>query len=281
MKSSRIILLAIVILLLAGSALGQSMPGFQAPNKPKVKDDTPNAVKAGRGEVPFSQRYGHLKLDSHKTKRLGQLSRHEQNKQSDDKFLRIGVVRPLAPPLDPLTDSALYTVSEGYIRVAGVVCEGAVAIRVQFKDMSLPQGARVFVYSPTNPNEFYGPYDGRDASEDGTFWTPAIQGDTAVIEYFTPAKNNSTQAPFKVASIAHIYKDMSEVEDPAAFCELEVTSDWQNVAKSVGRIDFVTRKFVGSCTGTLLNNPANDQRPFFLTANHCLSTETEAQSATI
>ena len=67
----------------------------------------------------------------------------------------------------------------------------------------------------------------------------------------------------------------------AGSCELEVTADWQNVAKSVGRIDFVTGGFVGSCTGTLLNNVANDQKPYFLTANHCISTQTEAQSATV
>ena len=154
-------------------------------------------------------------------------------------------------------------------------------MRVQFKDMSLPAGARVFVYSPSNPNEYYGPYEGRGASENGTFWTPAIKGDSAVIEYFTPAVNNSTKSPFKVPSIAHVYKDVPVLEDPAASCEQEVTADWQNVAKSVGRIDFVTGGFIASCTGTLLNNVANDQKPYFLTAHHCISTQSEAQSATI
>ena len=255
---------------------------FRRRIKPKVKDDTPNAAKAARGEVPFqSWMYGHLKLESTKIKRLGQLSRSEQKRKKDDKVLRIGVVRPLVTPLDALSDSTLYTVAEGYIRVAGVVSEGAVAVRVQFKDMSLPPGARVFVYSPTNPNEYYGPYDGRGASEDGTFWTPPIQGDTAVIEYFTPAKSNSANSPFRVSSIAHIYKDLPVVQASAGSCELEVTADWQNVAKSVGKIDFVTGGFVASCTGTLLNNAANDQKPYFLTANHCISTQSEAQSATI
>ena len=267
-------------LFLACSAYGQSVPGLQAPDKPKVKDETPNAVKAARGEVPFSRMYGHLKLDSTKTKRLGRLSKSEQKGKKDSKFLRIGVVRSLPTPLDALSDTALYTVAEGYIHVGGVVSEGAVAVRVQFKDMSLPPGARVFVYSLTNPNEYYGPYTGRGESEDGTFWTPPIRGDTAVIEYFTPVKSNSAKTPFKVDSIAHVYKDISE---PAAAgsCNLEVSADWQDVAKSVGRIDFVTGGSVASCTGTLLNNLANDQKPYFLTANHCISTQTEAQSVTV
>ena len=265
---------------LAGSAYGQSIPGFQAPEKPKVQDDTPTAVKAARGEVPFGRMYGHLKLDSTKTKRLGQLTPVEQKKKKREKFLRIGVVRPLETPLDAISDSALYTVAEGYIRVAGVVSEGAVAVRVQFKDMSLPPGARVFVYSPTNPNEFYGPYNGSDASEDGTFWTPPVRGDTAIIEYFTPTKASSDKTPFKVLSIAHVYKDIM-VEAAAGSCNLEVSPDWLNVAKSVGRIDFVSGSSVGLCTGTLLNNVANDQKPYFLTANHCISTQSSAQSATV
>ena len=281
--ASRVILPALIffsVLLFASSAFGQSIPGFQAPDKPKLKDDTPVAVKAARGEVPFSRIYGHLKAGSAQTKRLGPVTRTEQKRKRDDKFLRIGIVRSLETPLDPLLDSALYTVTEGDIRVAGIVSERAVAVRVQFQDMSLPPGARVFVYSPSNPSEHHGPYVGRGPSDDGTFWTPPIPGDTAVIEYFTPARSNTAKTPFKVLSIAHVFKDMS-VEKAAGSCELDVTTDWQNVAKSVGRVDFVSGNFVGSCTGTLLNNAANDQKPYFLTANHCISTQTEAQSVTV
>ena len=277
---SRALPLAIVVLFLAGSAYGQSIPGFQAPERPQVQDDTPTAVKAARGEVPLGRMYGHLKLDSTKTKRLGPLTASEQKRKKGDKFLRIGVVRSLETPLDGLSDSTLYPVAEGYIRVAGVVSEGAVAVRVQFKDMSLPPGARVFVYSPANPDEFYGPFDGRDASEDGTFWTPPVRGDTAIIEYFTPSKSSSDKTPFKVLSIAHVYKDIT-LEAAAGSCNLEVSADWLNVAKSVGRIDFVSGSSVGLCTGTLLNNVANDQKPYFLTANHCISTQSAAQSATV
>ncbi len=281
--TSRGIILAFIlfsVLFLAGSAYGQSAPGFQAPDKPKVKDETPAAVKAARGEVPFNRMYGHLKLGAAKTKRLGQLSLSEQEKK-DQKLLQIGVVRSLEKPLDPLSDSELYTVTEGYIRIAGIVSEGAVGVRVQFKDMSLPPGARVFVYSLSNPDQFHGPYEGRGPSEDGTFWTPAVRGDTVVIEYFTPTKNDSAKSPFSVLSIAHAYKDLSVDDNAAGACEIDVTSEWQTVAKSVGRIDFVSGSSLFTCTGTLLNNLANDQTPYFLTANHCINTQAQAQSVTV
>jgi hypothetical protein len=86
-------------LFLAGSVYGQSIPGLQAPDKPKVKDETPSAVKAVRGEVPFNRMYGHLKLDAARTRRLGRLSKSEQKGKKDSKHLRIGVVRSLPAPL--------------------------------------------------------------------------------------------------------------------------------------------------------------------------------------
>src|SRR6476619_155539 len=89
--TSRAVIILFSVLFLACSAYGQSMPGFQAPDKPKVKDAIPLAEKAARGEVPFSRKYGHLKLASTNTKRLGQLNPSEKKKKKDDKFLRIGV----------------------------------------------------------------------------------------------------------------------------------------------------------------------------------------------
>ena len=284
---SRLAIVFLSVLVFASAAYGQSLPGLKAPEKPKINDDTPNAVKAERGEVPFNRLYGHLKLDSKKVQRLGRLDpselKKDLKKKPGEKKERIGIVRPLLTPLDPLSDSAIYPVTEGYIRVAGIVSEGAVAVRVQFNEMSLPAGARVFVYSPTNPTEYYGPYKGRGESQDGTFWTPAIQGDTVIIEYFTPGKTDSAKVPFLISSVAHVYKESSPpiVENAAGSCNLEVTQTWQDVARSVGRIDFVSQGSVFLCTGTLLNNAANDQKPYFLTANHCIETQTEAQSATV
>ena len=82
------------VLLFAVSAFGQSMPGFQAPDKPKVTDDTPTAIKAARGEVPFSQMYGHLKLDSTKAKRLGQLTPSDlKQKNKNSKFVPVELLQ--------------------------------------------------------------------------------------------------------------------------------------------------------------------------------------------
>src|ERR1043165_1199335 len=151
---------ALLSLCFAVTGRGQSMPGYRAPDK--AKDQTPVSAKAARGEAPLSKLYGHLKADAAKAKRLAPLKKADLPKHSKDgKLHRIGIVRDLPSPLNPLTDSAIYVVKEGNVLVSTIASEGARKMRVQFSDFSLPAGARVFVYSASEPDVYFGPYEGR------------------------------------------------------------------------------------------------------------------------
>ncbi|HEY3103006.1 MAG TPA: trypsin-like serine protease, partial [Pyrinomonadaceae bacterium] len=255
------------------------MPGFRSPDKPK--DETPISVKAARGQAPLSKLYGHLKADATKAKRLGPLQNADKAKQfGKEKILQVGVVRELTTPLNPLIDSASYVVTEGQVRVAAIISEGARQMRLKFKDFSLPEGARVFVYSASDPNLYFGPYEGRGPWGDGTFWTPSLPDDQVVIEYTAPLGTGDV-APFSVSQVAHIYKDTPTTDDPAGACNLEVTAPWAEVAKSIGMIQFIKNDFVALCTGTLLNDSDTTQDHHLLTANHCVSSQSEAQTVTV
>jgi uncharacterized repeat protein (TIGR01451 family) len=176
-----------------------------------------------------------------------------------------------------MSSGRLYRLGEDDVRVMGIVTEGALYTRVHFRSLSLPVGARVFVYSMKNTDEFYGPYEGHGPAADGTFWTPPMAGDGVVIEYFAPkAAAHTAGTPFTVSEVSHVFKDVLHPE--AASCNLEIPAEWANVAKSVGMLDFVSDGGEALCTGTLLNDQASDQTPYLLTANHCFSTQTEAQS---
>ena len=276
--------LVVSLLVLFGPSIyAQSVPGFQAPDKPTAGLELPVLpiqTRAARGEAPLSRIYDYLKVEPAKIRRLPALTPAEMRMDPSEKVLRIGVVRSLSRPIDPLTDSPPYRLVEGDVRVMGIVSEGALYTRVHFSGMSLPPGARVFVYSVKNPDDFYGPYEGRGLSEDGTFWTPPVAGEEVVIEYFTRSSSGavaSSEIPFSVSEISHTFKDVF-APDAAGLCNLEVTPEWANVAKSVGMLQFVTGAFEAACTGTLLNDQASDQTPYLLTANHCFSAQTEAQS---
>src|SRR6185369_15343678 len=225
LRLSALLLLAGFVLLGARAINAQSMPGFQAPEKPLAPEElVPDSIKAARGLAPLSRLYGHLIMDASKARRLPPLDPREQKKAVRDKLLRIGVVRPLPLPLNPLTDSTSYIVAEGEVNVGAIVTEGALYTRVHFKDMSLPPGARVFVYSASKPDDYQGPFEGRGPSADGTFWTPPLKGDTVVIEYVTAPGSKSAGTPFLVSEVSHTFKDLFAPNDPAGVCNLEVTS---------------------------------------------------------
>lgn len=275
----RLVLAAFCFISCAALSKAQSLPGYQAPDKPKTVEP-PIATKVERGQAPLAKLYGHLKPDAAKIKRLPPLKPSAKQKKSD-KLLQIGEVRMLGSDLNPLTDSAIYSVAEGDVRVAAVVSQGAVYTRIHFKGFALPTGARVFVYSAANPDVYFGPYEGGGPWGDGMFWSPPLPGDQVVIEYRTPTGTVPGDVPFKVHAVGHIYKAVSSPNDPAGACNLEVPAEWANAAKSVGQLTFVSGGSLFACTGTLLNDSNTSVDHHLLTANHCISTQSEAQSVTV
>jgi lysyl endopeptidase len=263
----------------------QQLSGVWSPvqKKDKAQPELSAKARAARGQAPLNRLYEHIKVSPSKVRRLPLLTPREVTPDaSTEKRLRIGEVRAFQKPVKVSSDSTLYSVAEGEVRVMGIVSEGARYTRVHFTDMMLPAGARVFVYSLENAEEFYGPYEGRGPSGDGTFWTPPIEGEAVAIEYFTAqGTGDSAAAPFQISEVSHVYRDpltKAGVEDAAGACNLEVTSEWAAVAKSVGELQFTSGGSEYLCTGTLLNNQANNFTPYLLTANHCFNTQVEAQT---
>ncbi|HKR00017.1 MAG TPA: Calx-beta domain-containing protein, partial [Pyrinomonadaceae bacterium] len=280
---------ALCLLVFAASASAQqlSIPGIKGTGdkEASAQKQIPIEIRAEQGLAPLGRLYDFIKVESYRVRRLPALSESRiREGMPEEKRFRIGTVRTFLRAPDVLADSALYHLPDGEVRVMGVVSEGALFTRLHFTEMSLPAGARVFVYSLKNPEEFYGPYEGRGPTGDGTFWTPPMEGDSVAVEYFTPAGVRVTQqdAPFRVSEVSHTYRDLlagqGGTEDIAGACNLEVTSNWSEVAKSVGQLRFTSGNSEYACTGTLLNNSSNDQTPYLLTANHCFDTQIEAQS---
>ena len=77
--------------------------------------------------------------------------------------------------------------------------------------------------------------------------------------------------------IFHIYRGMQGPEkdyDEAENCEVNVNcspvgDDWQDEKRGIARVLLVIGNQEGYCSGSLVNNLANDCKPYFLTAQHC------------
>ncbi len=169
---------------------------------------------------------------------------------------------------------------------AAVRSPGAAALRLHFDGVALPPDAELYVYGAQD-NVISGPYAGRGPFESGEFWSDVLAGDTAVVEWLSP---EGAPPAFRVAELAHIWdsplpptirdgnKMKSGTGPEAGPCNLDAMCGPEPEKDSVARLVFQTSGGTSVCTGTILNTRSGDFAPFLLTANHCISTPSEAQS---
>jgi FG-GAP-like repeat/Trypsin len=123
-----------------------------------------------------------------------------------------------------------------------------------------------------------------------TFWAPPLDSDDVTMEIELPAGISADTVQISIPLISHVFTTSAELHQKAiaskrqtgaGTCNVDATCypEYDNESRSVARINFlVSPGAAASCTGTLLNNKFSDGIPYFLTANHCISTQTQASN---
>lgn len=150
--------------------------------------------------------------------------------------------------------------------------EGAHSINLGFDMFFMPEGAKMFVYTPDH-EVLFGAFDSRSNTADETFSTWPLPGEELIIEYFEPAAV-AGQGLLQVERVTHAYRDIEliarDIGDSGS-CNNNVIcpegAPWTNEINSVA---IIVVGGSGICTGALVNNTANDGHPYFMTANHCV-----------
>ncbi len=155
----------------------------------------------------------------------------------------------------------------------------ALALNIIFDQFYMPEGAKVYLYNDDR-SDLLGAYTASQNQESQSLGTWLVKGANLWIEYFEPA-NVANQGKLHIGSITHSYRNAQTYKDAKALndsgdCNHDVDcpigADWEdhkdNNKKSVG---ILLSGGSGFCTGALVNNTANDQKGYFLTANHCFS----------
>jgi lysyl endopeptidase len=140
-----------------------------------------------------------------------------------------------------------------------------------FSPFHLPDGARLLILS-SPAGEKLGPFTAADNNASGQFWTSVLKADSAVIELSLPA-NALPALQFGIVRIGHGYRGFGATAKhcKSGACEtdvacLSVGDPWNNPRRSVAAY---TVGGTDTCTGSLVNNTANDKRMLFATATHC------------
>jgi len=153
---------------------------------------------------------------------------------------------------------------------------GATSINLNYSNYDLPSGGRFFVYNPETKH-YLGAFTEKNEHPTSNFATGIIYGDRVVLEYSQP-KGTKGQPNIVINQVIHGYRPMSDFVKAfgtSGSCNNNVKCPegvgWENQAKSVAMI--LLSNNTRWCTGALVNNANQDCKPYFLTANHCLTGE--------
>lgn len=158
-----------------------------------------------------------------------------------------------------------------------VASTGALATELYFSQFHLPTNASLHVYN-TGGVQVMGGFTAYNNRDDGTFTTGLIAGEASTVEYYEPAAV-AGQGRIHVSGVGHAYRDVEEVTASGP-CEVDVNCSegdgWEAQRDAVVRIGILDQGVNYWCSGSLVNNLAQDCKPYFLTAMHCGETTSAA-----
>jgi hypothetical protein len=214
--------------------------------------------------------------------------------------LQIGVARAVPQAADAAATASLLNWtrgSDGSQRAAiGVLSPGAKGLRLGLRVEQLPPLARLRVYAPDDAQTteidaaqvLRALQNNRAAGETGedaiTYWLPLVQGSEAALEIELPAGADPAQLKVALARVTHAKVLPADAQamakDGAAACNVDVmcVSGVSDIMHAVAVMDFIANGGEWACTGTLVTNAKKDFTPYFLSANHCISTQSAASS---
>lgn len=186
---------------------------------------------------------------------------------------------------------------------SALASDGAKALRVEFTDLALAAGVELYVYN--EDGQVWGPFTQHGPDGSGAFWSPSVFGDVLRVHLRAEHPAALAASHFTIARLMHLGSRVGPLQDriraryavgpspsDVGFCGVQVPDCAQNAvcwidtnaglaepSDAVAHLQFVDGGSSYICTGAFLAQSGNaPQQPYFMTANHCFSTQASASS---
>lgn len=156
-----------------------------------------------------------------------------------------------------------------------VTCRGAKTLNFVFDRFVIPQGGRMFIYTPDR-KYVTGAFTEQSNNPEHVFSTSLYPGQSVIMEYYEPQSVRGI-SEITLSTVIHGYRDIFFKSEKGNYgtsgsCNININcpegANWQMEKRGVA---LIINRGSAHCTGALINNTANDGTPYFLTANHCVS----------
>lgn len=147
--------------------------------------------------------------------------------------------------------------------------ENALNLNLIFDKFHLEEGAKLFLYTP-DKRQILGAFTSDNNHRSNILATSVIEGDRVIVEYIEP---KGCSGEISIGRVNHGFKDLRKLPyfGSSEGCEVDVncTNDLAETAKRSTAL--VTINGETLCSGSLINNTANDKTPYLLSAAHCVA----------
>ncbi len=152
----------------------------------------------------------------------------------------------------------------------------AYSLNFLFSKFQMPEGAELYAYN-ADRSEVRGAFTVQNNKADGMFAITPVDGDEVTLEYYEPQAVRG-QGLLEISYVVHAYRNfhdtMEEILEKgygdSGSCNNDVacpeSAGWEDQIRSVA---IIIQNGSRACTGTMVNNVAQDGTPYFLSANHC------------
>jgi lysyl endopeptidase len=159
---------------------------------------------------------------------------------------------------------------------------GAYSLNLILENFKLPDHARLFLIS-MKTGEIKGAYTSGNHSDSQVLAIEPVEGDEILVQYEEPVQS-LFPGEFQITKVSHDFVGITTNDHRplgvSGACNVNVNCDVANGSEEIR--DAVCRIIIGGaeiCSGTMVNNTAQDGIPYILTANHCISTDKQAQAS--
>ena len=163
-----------------------------------------------------------------------------------------------------------------------VQAPGAIAIMLYYDRFIIPDGGKLFIYNIAHTH-LLGAYTSNTNPNDRKFATEFVAGDEIILEYNEPLSAGDLKPDIRISGIGYGYNYLEVYQSEDIFagtagafdqsCMVNINcpegNNWQDQKKGVAKSVAPAGNSGFLCSGTVINNTAQDLTPYYLSAHHC------------
>lgn len=201
----------------------------------------------------------------------------EENERNEGKLKAFRFALPIEVDLSTENSGEWYHNKNGYnIWRLTIAAPEAKSLIVLFDQFQLSDGTRLFLFNESE-DHYFGAFTSLNNKASGKFAVSPVLGEEVTIQYEVPEQLGEPN-DFRIFSVNYDFVGVLKTSRrpmgvAAGECNIDVNcslgNSYTELKNAICRLIVSGRNGSEICSGTLVNNTAEDQRPYIISAAHC------------